>query len=113
METKIGEDGLTEVQYPGLQEDERIIGHKPPDHEFEIVGWDGQKQVASNGSLVSMSLYPDGVSRMRKRNAIKNALAPDAHRVQWLYGELDGVRCYVREEGGKVHIVMTKQDLYP
>jgi hypothetical protein len=113
METKIGKDGLTEVQYPGLLEGERVLGHKPPEHEFTIFGNDGEQQIASNGSLVSMSVFPDGESRMRKRNAIKDAIGPNAHRIQWLYAELDGVRTYVREEGGRVHIVMTKQDLYP
>ena len=80
--------------------------------DFEITGGDGAEQHASNGRVV-MSVYPDGASRMRKRNAIKNACTPRARRVQWLYGELDGVRCYVKDEGATVRIVMTKQDLYP
>ena len=79
---------------------------------FEITGRDGEAQTAGNGR-VAMTLYPDGASRMRKRNAIKNACTPRARKVQWLFGELDGVRCYVRDEGGLVSIVMTKQDMYP
>lgn len=31
----------------------------------------------------------------------------------WLVGELDGVRCYVRSDGGMVNVVMTHDDLYP
>ncbi|MFQ5774187.1 MAG: hypothetical protein ACE5GS_06705 [Kiloniellaceae bacterium] len=80
--------------------------------EFEIRGADGAEQHAANGH-VAMTLYPDGPSRMRKRNAIKHACTPRARRIQWLYAELDGVRCYVNDDGGMVHIVLTKRDLYP
>ena len=80
--------------------------------EFEIRGDDGAEQHATNGR-VALTLHPDGASRMRKRNAIKHACTPRARKVQWLYGELDGVRCYVTDDGGMVSIVMTKQDMYP
>lgn len=80
--------------------------------EFTILGADGSEQHASNGR-VAMTLYPDGASRMRKRNVIKRACTRRARRVQWLYGELDGVRCYVQDDGAAVSIVMTRQDLYP
>ena len=81
--------------------------------DFRILGADGEEQHATNGR-VSLTLQARGAAgRLRKRNAIKNACTPWARREQWLYGELDGVRCYVRDEDGKVHIVMTKQDLYP
>ena len=81
--------------------------------DFTILGADGEEQHATNGR-VSLTLQPEGAAgRLRKRNAIKNAGTPRARREQWLYGELEGVRCYVRDEDGKVHIVMTKQDLYP
>ena len=84
-----------------------------PAAEFSIAGTDGQEQHATNGH-VTVTLRPDGpASRLRKRNAIKNACTPWVRREQWLYGELDGVRCYIRDEAGQVHIVMTKQDLYP
>ncbi|MFQ5954719.1 MAG: hypothetical protein ACE5JZ_06630 [Kiloniellales bacterium] len=80
--------------------------------EFEIEGADGEVQTASNGR-VGVTVYPDGRSRMRKRNAIKNAGTPQAYKVQWLYAELDGVRVYVRTEGENVSVIVTKQDLYP
>ncbi len=80
--------------------------------EFEIVGADGAEQHASNGR-VTMTVFPDGASRMRKRNAIKNACTADARRVQWLYGELDGVRAYLHDDGTRVHVILSKQDLYP
>ena len=81
--------------------------------EFEILGADGEEQHASNGR-VTLTLHPDGPgAKLRKRNAIKHAGTPRARHEQWLYGELDGVRCYVKDIAGRTHIVMTKQDLYP
>jgi hypothetical protein len=91
--------------------------------DFEIVGTDGAEQTGSNGH-VSMTVLPDGPafkkedgdtdSRMRKRYAIKKACTPAAYKVCWLYGELDGVRCYLKQdEDGQIHAVLTKQDLYP
>lgn len=80
--------------------------------EFEIHGEDGSMQAGTN-ERIELVVIPNETSRMRKRNAIKNALSPEAHKIQWLYGELDGVRCYVNDEGGKVSIVLTTQDLYP
>jgi len=81
--------------------------------ELSILGADGETQHASNGR-VSLTLHPDGAgAKLRKRNAIKNACTPEARREQWLYGELDGVRCYVRDDDDRIHIVMTRQDLYP
>ncbi len=81
--------------------------------EFSIAGADGEEQHATNGR-VALTIYPDvSGSKLRKRNAIKHACTPRARREQWLYAELDGVRCYVKDEGARVHIVVTKQDLYP
>ena len=81
--------------------------------EFSIVGADGEEQHGTNGR-VTLTVYPDAPgTKLRKRNAIKHACTPKARREQWLYGELDGVRCYVKDEGAQIHIVITKQDLYP
>ena len=81
--------------------------------EFSIAGADGEEQHATNGR-VTLTIYPDVPgTKLRKRNAIKHACTPWARREQWLYGELDGVRCYVKDEGARIHIVVTKQDLYP
>lgn len=83
--------------------------------EFEIVGEDNAAQTGSNGH-VSLSVLPDAgdESLMRKRNAIKKAGSPAAHKVQWLYGELDGVRVYLKQDDdGQVHAILTKKDLYP
>ncbi|RMD64393.1 MAG: hypothetical protein D6826_02495 [Alphaproteobacteria bacterium] len=80
--------------------------------EFEIVGADNAEQHASNGH-VSLTVRPDGPSRLRKRIAIKRAGTRHACRVQWLFGEIDGVRCYVHDDGTTVRLIMTRQDLYP
>lgn len=79
---------------------------------FVIQGRDGEVQHAANG-VAGITVIPDGASKLRKRNAIKNAGTPQSHLVQWVYGELDGVRCYVKEDAGLVSVVLTKQDLYP
>jgi hypothetical protein len=82
--------------------------------EFTIHGADGAEQHAGNGRA-ALTVRPDGAasSRLRKRNAIKNAGTPHARRVQWVFAELDGVRCYVNDDGAMVHVVMTRRDLYP
>jgi hypothetical protein len=80
--------------------------------EFQITGADGAEQHGSNGR-VTLTVVPDGASRLRKRNAIKNACTADARKVQWLYGELDGVRAYLHDDGRNVHVILTKRDLYP
>lgn len=77
---------------------------------FRIEGADGSEQTGVSARVL-FSLLPDGASaRMRKRTGIK---WPGGRMSTWLYGELDGVRCYVREEDEQVHIIMTRQDLYP
>lgn len=68
-----------------------------------------QGDVASNGRT-SMSVAG---GNLFKRNAIKGVGAPGARQVQWLVGEVDGVRCYVQENETGTHIVLTKDDLYP
>jgi hypothetical protein len=80
--------------------------------DFEIEGTDGEVQHGSNGR-VGVTVYPDGRSRMRKRNAIKHAGTPAACKAQWLYAELDGVRTYLKDDGERVSVVVTKRDLYP
>ena len=82
------------------------------DRGFVIQGRDGEVQHAAN-SVAGLTVIPDGPSKPCKRNAIKNAGTPRARTVQWIYGELDKVRCYVKEEAGLVSVVLTKQDLYP
>ena len=89
-----------------------LDGAAPLPAEFEITGADGAEQHGSNGR-VTLTVFPDGQSRLRKRNAIKRAGTPAAHRVQWLYGELDGVRAYLHDDGSAVHVILTKRDLYP
>lgn len=80
--------------------------------EFAITGADGAEQHGTNGR-VTLTVLPDGPSRLRKRNAIKNACTDRARKVQWLFGELDGVRAYLHDDGQSVHVILTKRDLYP
>ena len=79
--------------------------------EFEIEAADGQRS-ASN-SRVAMTVLPDGEAKLFKRNAFKNVGTPDVRKEQWLVAELDGVRAYISDDGERLKIVMSKQDLYP
>ena len=79
---------------------------------FEITAGDDGAWHGSNGR-VAVSVHPDGVCQMKKRNAIKGVGTATPRWVQWLWAELDGVRVYVNDDGGHVAIVMTKKDLYP
>lgn len=55
----------------------------------DALGWHG-----SNGHA-GMTVERGG--RMWKRRAIKRALSPSPVEEQWLVGELDGVRSYIKE----------------
>lgn len=54
-----------------------------------------------------LSVYDGGRAFMRR--AIKGFGGGNARQVNWLVGELDGVKVYVKDG----HIIMTKKDLYP
>ena len=84
----------------------------PGPQEFEITGEQGGELHASNGR-VGVSVFPDGGTRMVKRNAIKDACSVQARKLQWLVAELNGVKVYVADDGTTVNIVLTEQDLYP
>jgi hypothetical protein len=56
---------------------------------------------------VMLSVYDGGIAKMRR--AIKGFGSANARPVEMIYGELDGVRVYVKDG----HIIMTKKDLYP
>ena len=80
-------------------------------NDYQILQDDAGVHVASNGA-VSLTCEPSG--RIYKRRAIRRALSPNAEAVMWLVGELDDVKLYVqRDEHGAVHMIMTRQDLYP
>lgn len=75
---------------------------------------------ATNGA-VSMSVLPERAqpnsalsqAKLFKRCAMKNAMTPAMQLTTWLVGELDGVKCYVKEDGLRLHIIVTRQELYP
>lgn len=94
--------------------------------EFEIeVGAADAPWSASNGR-VGLTVVPDRHAThdghrladgrpvlIHKTNAIKRACTPDAYKVQWAVGRLNGVRIYVQEAGGQVNILVTSKDLNP
>lgn len=73
---------------------------------FEIVEEGGAK-VATNGAATLSVVDPGG--RMFRRRAIKGIGGGQHKAVEWIVGELDGVRCYF--DGA--HVVMTRADIYP
>lgn len=54
-----------------------------------------------------------GESRLWKRRAMRPFAEGGEQRACMLVGELDGVRTYVVEKAGQVHIIMSRQDLRP
>ncbi len=57
--------------------------------------------------LPSVTVDEGGQAFMR--HAIKKVGTPDAHKVTWLVGELDGVRCFVTPEG----VILTRENKWP
>jgi hypothetical protein len=66
----------------------------------------------TNGEI-GLSVLKDGDTTLFKRCAMKNAMTPAMKLTTWLVGEIDGVRCYVKQDGLRLHVVMTRRDLYP
>lgn len=64
------------------------------------------------GPRVGMTVA-SGESRIFKRRAMRPFAQGGARHECMLVGELDGVRAYVVEREGQVHIVLTRQDLMP
>ena len=73
--------------------------------EFELSESEGIK-TAVNPAL-SISVLPDGETKIFKRRAIKGVGGGNPTYHTMLVAELDGVRVYVRDND----IVITKQDL--
>jgi len=66
------------------------------------------------GNPISLSVLPDGGSKVFMRNGVKGALGgPAREHTRWLIGELKGVRVYVVPGPDGVSIVMTTKDMYP
>lgn len=74
--------------------------------EYEIEQRDDGARVASN-PVSSLTVLPDGETRIFKRRAIKTSRghAPEFRSV--LVGELDGVRVYISDGD----VILTRQDL--
>ena len=64
------------------------------------------------GMRVGMTMQA-GESRIFKRRAMRPFAQGGSRQECMLVGELDGVRTYVVERDGQVHIVITREDLMP
>lgn len=62
------------------------------------------------GDLVSLTVRPGGKTACRVDNGIK---WPGGRKVSLYVGELDGVKCYVSEALGKVHVILTRDRIRP
>lgn len=81
-----------------------------------LIDWAIQ-QDAETGAWHAGSDTPLGASVMDGgRLFMRRAAQPNGEIGEfsrWLVLELDGVRCYVVSRGGRVHLLMTREDLYP
>lgn len=75
--------------------------------EYQIETKEDGTRVATN-PLTTLSIMPDGETKLFKRRAIKTTTGKETEFDTVLIGELDGVRVYVKNGA----IVLTKQDLY-
>lgn len=62
------------------------------------------------GELAVLTVKPDGRTACRVDNGIK---WPGGRRVSVYVGEIDGVRAYVHEREGRIHVVMTRGEIKP
>ncbi|MHA7839860.1 MAG: hypothetical protein ACX98W_20540 [bacterium] len=91
------------------------LGSVPAALDFKIVL--GDREAAAVGE--DLDLYVSAQAgepapRLFKRRGLKMPLgAGQARAVFWLVGEVNGVRCYVSREDGKVRIRMTTEDINP
>lgn len=74
---------------------------------FEIADLPLGGKVASNGAQ-RLQATDDG-SRVWRRRGIKRPGSEAAEAVEWVVGELDGVRVYFNG----TDCILTRQDLYP
>lgn len=67
-----------------------------------------------HGNEVCVLARPGEQHRVFRRRAMQPFAKGGAREIQWLCGELDGVRCYVgMTEDGRMHAVLTRIDLNP
>jgi len=62
------------------------------------------------GDLAVLTVKPDGATLCRVDNGIK---WPGGRKVSIYVGEIDGVRAYVHEREGKVHVILTRGEIKP
>lgn len=79
--------------------------------EFEITrGEDGAWHAVNGEIAVTVGSGGEGPAQLFKRKAFK-PFAPGSPRASALVAELDGVRTYLMERDGRLHVLVTKQDL--
>lgn len=62
------------------------------------------------GDLATLTVRPNGKTACRVDNGIK---WPGGRKVSLYVGEIDGVRCYVSEANGRVHVILTRDRIRP
>ena len=66
------------------------------------------------GNQITVLARPGEQHRVFKRRAVQPFAAGGPREIQWIVGELDGVRCYVgMTPDGKMSAVLTRIDLNP
>lgn len=78
---------------------------------FEIVGVGADAVGVAPG--VRVAFQGPGVVKMFRRRAIRVEADGRRRDFEALVAELDGVRAYVRNEGGTLVIILSREDLYP
>ena len=62
------------------------------------------------GDLAVLTVRPDGRTACRVDNGVK---WPGGRKVSIFVGEIDGVRAYVHERGGRIHVILTRGEIKP
>ena len=112
------EIGASQGVWPGRPP--RFRGTRSEGMDYVIVTDADGSHHATNG-MVAMSVLPEHAepnsvlsqARLFKRVAMRNAMTPAVQVTTWLVGDIDGVKCYVKQDRLRLHIVLTRQDLYP
>ncbi len=117
MEAKIGSGGNGPAGPPDKSSEPLLLKHAA---EFTCVEPGADRAcLASNGHISvtvlpgdkpedTMVHWPSGLcAHVQKRNLLKGVGSPNAVKEQWLLAELNGVWVHIKDDEGKVHIVVT------
>lgn len=84
------------------------MGHQVVNGAFTPEKTDQDRHVL--GDLAVLTVKGDGATACRVDNGIK---WPGGRRVSVFVGEIDGVRAFVHEREGRVHVVLTRGEVKP